>query len=113
MPARVDAEDVRDPRAEQLLMESAILLQEPRVAGADIEGDRQPAPASWSIPDLRVGACMLVGGAAAEIERDVARRVRRMEVAVPRLDYERLADLPRVGFAALSAESYLPFGGRR
>jgi lysyl-tRNA synthetase, class II len=27
--------------------------------------------------------------------------------------YERLADLPRVGFAALSAESYLPFGGRR
>jgi lysyl-tRNA synthetase class 2 len=27
--------------------------------------------------------------------------------------YERRRDLPRVGIAALAAEAYLPFGGRR
>ncbi len=88
MAPGVQAENMRDSRLRELLVQKLVLRLEPRVVGADVEGDQGGQTAELTA----LGACLAVHvgrsvpGCRAEIERSCPGRVGGVEVPAPRLD---------------------------
>src|SRR5205823_8602788 len=89
MAACIELENVRHARLIELAVEKLVLVAEPVVATADVEREERRTVGKGAMQrrDERVRACMRVPRRRAEVERSRPLRVRRMEVAAPRLDH--------------------------